>query len=327
MIETQADPTLRPRSFAEFIGQREAVANLRIAVDAARRGGRALDHILLAGPSGVGKSSLAHLIARELGSRCHVTSGPAIAHKGELASLLTMVEEHDVLFVDEIHGLRSSIQEYFYPAIEDFRLDMFGRRGNTRPITIQLPRFTLVGATTRPSLLTTPLRDRFGISLNLRHYEVGDMTAIVQRSAQRLGVDIDEGGAAEIGRRSRGTPRVANRLLRRVRDHAESCRAAVIDRMLAATALDQQGLDPIGLDTLDRAYLRTLCDTFGGGPIGIEAIATTLGEERETLEDLVEPMLLSLGYVTRTARGRIATPAGIEHLRRHVEISATTAAA
>lgn len=315
MTESVRDPAVRPSSFAEFVGQRVAIANIRIAVDAARRAGRALDHLLITGPSGVGKTTVAQLVASEMGARLHVTSAPAIEHKGDLASLLTSLDEGDVLFIDEVHALRTGLQECLYTALEDRRVDMFGRGPNARQITLRLPLFTLVGATTRPALLAAPFRERFGLRVTLHHYDAADMLAIVRRSAKHLKVGIDEGGAAEIARRSRGTPRVANRLLCRTRDYAESCCATEIDRTVAAAALDQLGLDSMGLDTIDRAYLGAICDTFGGGPVGIETIAAALGEERTTLEDVVEPYLLARGLVVRMARGRVATTAGSAHWR------------
>jgi Holliday junction DNA helicase RuvB len=317
------DSALRPRALSEFIGQRQAIDTLKIAIDSARRNQRALDHTLLSGPSGVGKSSIAHLVAGELGSKVHLTSAPSIEHKGELASVLMALDGGDVLFVDEIHRLSPSLQECLYPALEDRRFDMFGK-GRTRSITLQLPKFCLVAATTRPALLTAPFRDRFGLHFNLSHYAPGDVTAIVRRSAQLLEIVIDEGCATEIARRSRGTPRVANRLLRRVRDFAESCGVRMISRELAARALEQLGLDSNGLDVRDRAYLNAVCHTFGNGPVGIEAIAVVLGEERATLEHTIEPFLVACGFVTRSTRGRVATAAGIAH-NRHATASRSDA--
>jgi Holliday junction DNA helicase RuvB len=312
VTELKGNPALRPRSFAEFVGQRQVIDSLRIAIDAARRSGRALDHTLLSGPSGVGKSSIAHLVAGALGAQVHITSAPSIEHRGELASLLTALDHGDVLFVDEIHRLSPALQECLYPALEDRRFDMF-TKGHTRTIRLRLPQFCLVGATTRPALLTAPLRDRFGLHVSLGHYTPSDMTAIIRRSGQLLEIGIDDSAAAEIGRRSRGTPRVANRLLRRVRDYAESCGAKTINMEIAVRALEQLGLDSKGLDARDRAYLGTICDTFGSGPVGIESIAVALGEERATLECTIEPFLVACGFVARTPRGRVATAAGIAH--------------
>jgi Holliday junction DNA helicase RuvB len=316
MSDHSPEHALRPRSIDDFIGQRELVATAKIAVVAARRSGLTLDHALLAGASGCGKTSLAHIIANELGARIHVTSGPAIEHVGALGSLLASLDESDILFIDEIHTLGRHVQESLYTALEDFRFDMFvGGRSGRKAITIDLPRFTLMGATTRPGLVTAPLRDRFGHQWHVRNYDIAEMTAIVRRSAHQLGIAIDDGGATELARRSRGTPRVANRLLRRTRDFTESIGVCVIDRIVAMSALDQIGVDPAGLDALDRRYLGAICETFFGCPVGIEAIAASLGEERETLEGVVEPFLLTCAFVARTPRGRVATPAGVAHWR------------
>ncbi len=306
---------LRPRTFDEYIGQRELIDNLRISVRAARENGWPLDHFLFAGPPGLGKTTLAHVIATELGVNLHVTSGPAIDHKGMLASLLTSLGERDALFIDEIHRLTPIVEENLYPAMEDFKFDLFiGDGPHAKAVTMPLPRFTLLGATTRMGLLSAPLLDRFGFHWQLRYYEPADMTAIVQRSAHLIGVPIDADGATEIARRSRGTPRIANRLLRRVRDFAAVEGDGSIRGPIAASALDRLAVDHAGLDALDRAYLSVICERFDGGPVGIEAIAASLSEERGTLEEVVEPFLLQVGFIARTPRGRVATAAGYGHM-------------
>jgi holliday junction DNA helicase RuvB len=306
---------LRPRSFDEYIGQRDLIENLRVSVRAARENGWALDHFLFAGPPGLGKTTLAHVIANELGVNLHVTSGPAIDHKGMLASLLTSLGERDALFIDEIHRLAPVVEENLYPAMEDFRFDLFvGDGPHAKAVTMQLPRFTLLGATTRMGLLSAPLLDRFGFHWQLRYYELADMTAIVKRSARLIDVPIDADGANEIARRSRGTPRIANRLLRRVRDFATVEGDGTVDGDIAASSLDRLAVDHAGLDMLDRAYLSVVCERFDGGPVGIEAIAASLSEERGTLEEVVEPFLLQVGFIARTPRGRTATAAGYSHL-------------
>ncbi len=306
---------LRPRTFDEYIGQKDLLENLRVSVRAAKEGGWALDHFLFAGPPGLGKTTLAHVIANELGVNLHVSSGPAIDHKGKLASLLTALGERDALFIDEIHRLSPVVEENLYPAMEDFRFDLFlGEGPHAKAVSMQLPRFTLLGATTRMGLLSAPLLDRFGFHWQLRYYELADMKAIVNRSAQLLGVPIDDAGAAEIARRARGTPRIANRLLRRVRDFAAVISDGSIDGSIAASSLDKLAVDHAGLDALDRAYLSVICERFDGGPVGIEAVAASLSEERGTLEEVVEPFLLQVGFIARTPRGRVATAAGFAHV-------------
>src|SRR5262245_20674286 len=306
---------LRPRTFDDYIGQRELIDNLKISVRAARENGWPLDHFLFAGPPGLGKTTLAHVIANELGVNLHVSSGPAIDHKCMLASLLTSLGEGDALFIDEIHRLAPVVEENLYPAMEDFRFDLFiGDGPHAKAVTMQLPRFTLLGATTRMGLLSAPLLDRFGFHWQLRYYEQPDMISIVRRSAALIGVPIDQGGATEIARRARGTPRIANRLLRRVRDFAAVEQDGSIDSAIAASALDRLAVDHAGLDALDRAYLSVICERFDGGPVGIEAVAASLSEERGTLEEVVEPFLLQVGLIARTPRGRVATAAGFQHI-------------
>ena len=306
---------LRPRTFGEYIGQRDLIENLKVSVRAAKEGGWALDHFLFAGPPGLGKTTLAHVIANELGVNLHVSSGPAIDHKGKLASLLTALGERDALFIDEIHRLSPVVEENLYPAMEDFRFDLFiGEGPHAKAVTMQLPRFTLLGATTRMGLLSAPLLDRFGFHWQLRYYELPDMCAIVKRSAQLIGVGIDDDGATEIARRARGTPRIANRLLRRVRDFAAVEHDGTIDGTIAASSLDRLAVDHAGLDSLDRGYLAVICERFDGGPVGIEAIAASLSEERGTLEEVVEPFLLQVGFIARTPRGRVATASGFAHI-------------
>jgi len=313
--ESEYQAALRPRNFAEYIGQRDVVENLRVSVQAAKQKGRALDHFLFAGPPGLGKTTLAHVIANELGVALHVTSGPAIDHKGMLASLLTSLGDRDALFIDEIHRLSPVVEENLYPAMEDFKFDLFiGDGPHAKAVAMKLPRFTLLGATTRMGLLTSPLLDRFGFHWQLGYYDLDEMTAIVNRSARLLETPIDDGGANEIARRARGTPRVANRLLRRVRDYAEVKGDGSIDRDIAAYALDRLRVDHAGLDALDRAYLNVIVQRFDCGPVGIDAIAASLSEERGTLEEVVEPFLLQAGFITRTPRGRCATKEACDHL-------------
>ncbi len=306
---------LRPRNFNEYVGQKDLIENLRISVHAARQGKWALDHFLFAGPPGLGKTTLAHVIANELGVNLHVSSGPAIDHKGKLASLLTALGEGDALFIDEIHRLHPVVEENLYPAMEDFRFDLFiGDGPHAKAVTMQLPRFTLLGATTRMGLLSAPLLDRFGFHWQLRYYELADMRSIVTRSANLIGVSINGDGATEIARRARGTPRIANRLLRRVRDFASVESDGTIDGDIAASSLDRLAVDHAGLDAIDRSYLAVICERFDGGPVGIEAIAASLSEERGTLEEVVEPFLLQVGLIARTPRGRVATAAGFRHI-------------
>jgi Holliday junction DNA helicase RuvB len=297
------------------VGQKALLDNLKVFVQAAKKRREALDHMLFAGPPGLGKTTLAHVIAEEMGVKLHVTSGPAIDHKGVLAGLLTSLGEGDVLFIDEIHRLSPIVEENLYPAMEDYRIDVFiGEGPGARAVTMPLGRFTLLGATTRTGLLTSPLLNRFGFVATLGYYEVDDLTRIVTRSARLLGVHVAADGAHEIGRRARGTPRIANRLLRRVRDFAEVEGDGVVSGKMADFALKRLGVDPSGLDALDRTYLVALIERYDGGPVGIEALAASVGEERGTLEDVVEPYLVQEGFVSRTPRGRAATGKAYLHL-------------
>ena len=311
-----AETSLRPKEFTDFIGQEKVKENLQIFINAARGRGDALDHILLAGPPGLGKTTLAQIIARELGVGFRSTSGPVIAKSGDLAALLTNLEAHDVLFIDEIHRLNPSVEEILYPAMEDFELDlMIGEGPAARSVKIDLPPFTLIGATTRSGLLTTPLRDRFGIPIYLGFYEAAELEQIVRRNATLMQLAISDDGAHEIAARSRGTPRIAGRLLRRVRDFAYiKGKVSVVDRKLADAALARLEVDARGLDALDHRYLRAVAEKFLGGPVGIDTIAAALSEPRDALEDIVEPFLIQLGFVNRTPRGRVLMPVAFEHL-------------
>jgi Holliday junction DNA helicase RuvB len=309
------DVGLRPRRLAEFVGQRELKEHLAIVLEAARRRGQAADHLLFAGPPGLGKTSLAGIVATEMGVHCHVTSGPALERAGDLAAILTKLEEGDVLFIDEIHRLSRAVEEILYPAMEDFQLDIVvGKGPAASSIRLTLPRFTLVGATTRTGMITGPLRDRFGLVARLDYYDADELEAIVMRAARILDVPIDPPGASEIAGRSRGTPRIANRLLRRVRDFAEVRGDGTVDRSTAHEALALFGVDERGLDKVDRAILRTVCVQFGGGPVGLSTLSIGVGEQPETVEDVYEPFLIQQGLLARTPRGRVATPAAWQHL-------------
>jgi holliday junction DNA helicase RuvB len=309
------DSALRPKSLDEFVGQQAARENLRVFIDAARRRGDALDHVLFFGPPGLGKTTLAQIIARELGVGFRATSGPVIAKSGDLAALLTNLEDGDVLFIDEIHRLSPAVEEILYPAMEDRVLDlMIGEGPSARSVRIDLPRFTLVGATTRQGLLTTPLRDRFGIPVRLNFYTVDELEKVVRRAAGLLGLGITEDGAREVARRSRGTPRIAGRLLRRVRDFAESAGAAAVDAKVADASLTRMEVDGLGLDAMDRRYLTMIADIYRGGPVGVETLAAGLSEPRDTIEEVIEPYLIQLGLIARTARGRCLNGPGWIHL-------------
>ncbi|WP_260483309.1 Holliday junction branch migration DNA helicase RuvB [Sphingomicrobium flavum] len=310
-----ADAALRPKSLDEFIGQQGARENLRIFVNAAKSRSEALDHVLFFGPPGLGKTTLAGILAKEMGVGFRATSGPVIAKSGDLAALLTNLEDGDVLFIDEIHRLNPAVEEVLYPAMEDRALDiMIGEGPSARSVRIELPQFTLVGATTRQGLLTTPLRDRFGIPVRLNFYTVEELTEVVRRAARLLHAPVAEDGAVEIARRSRGTPRIAGRLLRRVRDFAHAAGADNIDAATADRALRRLEIDELGLDAMDRRYLTMIADLYGGGPVGVETLAAGLSEPRDTIEDVIEPYLIQLGLIARTARGRALNGRGWTHL-------------
>ena len=312
--EEAVERAIRPRRLAEYVGQAQVKTQLEIFITAARQRAEALDHVLIFGPPGLGKTTLANIIAAELGVNLRQTSGPVLERPGDLAALLTNLQARDVLFVDEIHRLSPVVEEVLYPALEDYQLDiMIGEGPAARSIKLNLPPFTLVGATTRAGLLTSPLRDRFGIVQRLEFYGVEDLERIVRRSASILNAPIDEGGARRIAQRSRGTPRIANRLLRRVRDYAQVKADGSIDERIADAALNMLEVDPLGFDTLDRKFLMTIIERFDGGPVGIDSIAAAIGEERGTLEDVIEPFLIQQGFVVRTARGRIVTRASYLH--------------
>jgi Holliday junction DNA helicase RuvB len=312
--EEAAERAIRPRRLEEYVGQAQVKTQLEIFISAARQRGEALDHVLIFGPPGLGKTTLANIIAAELGVNLRQTSGPVLERPGDLAALLTNLQARDVLFVDEIHRLSPVVEEVLYPALEDYQLDiMIGEGPAARSIKLNLPPFTLVGATTRAGLLTSPLRDRFGIVQRLEFYGVEDLERIVKRSASILNAPIDASGARRIAQRSRGTPRIANRLLRRVRDYAQVKADGAIDERIADAALDMLEVDPLGFDTLDRKFLTTIIERFDGGPAGIDSIAAAIGEERGTLEDVIEPFLIQQGFLVRTARGRVVTRASYLH--------------
>ncbi|AOO84846.1 Holliday junction branch migration DNA helicase RuvB [Bosea vaviloviae] len=313
--DDDSESSLRPLSLADFTGQAAARANLQVFINAAKSRGDALDHVLFVGPPGLGKTTLAQIVARELGVNFRSTSGPVIAKAGDLAAQLTNLEERDVLFIDEIHRLSPAVEEILYPAMEDYQLDLIiGEGPAARSVKIDLPKFTLVGATTRAGLLTTPLRDRFGIPIRLQFYTVEELQGIVARGARVLGVPMSDDGANEIAKRSRGTPRIAGRLLRRVRDFAIVDGDAIVTRSVADKALHLLDVDAIGLDQMDRRYLTMVAINFGGGPVGIETIAASLSEPRDAIEEIIEPFLLQQGFIQRTPRGRLLTPHAFRHL-------------
>jgi Holliday junction DNA helicase RuvB len=314
-IDRVDDVSLRPRRLDEFIGQRELKEHLAIVLEAAKRRGQAADHLLLAGPPGLGKTSMAGIVAAEMGGQLLVTSGPALERAGDLAAILTKLEEGDVLFIDEIHRLSRAVEEILYPAMEDFQIDIVvGKGPAASSIRLTLPRFTLIGATTRTGMITGPLRDRFGLVARLDYYADDELEAIVSRAAGILQVTIDDEGAWEIARRSRGTPRIANRLLRRVRDYAEVRGDGTISHATARDGLAVFGVDGRGLDKVDRAILHAICQQFGGGPVGLSTVAISVGEQPETVEDMYEPFLIQQGLIARTPRGRIAMPAAWQHI-------------
>ena len=313
--DDDVDANIRPQTLADFVGQAAARANMKVFIEAAKTRGDALDHVLFVGPPGLGKTTLAQIVARELGVNFRSTSGPVIAKAGDLAGQLTALEERDVLFIDEIHRLNPAVEEILYPAMEDYQLDlMIGEGPAARSVKIDLPKFTLVGATTRQGLLTTPLRDRFGIPIRLNFYTVEELELIVKRAARVMGIGIGDDGANEIARRARGTPRISGRLLRRVRDFAIVDGAQTITRAMADKALGFLDVDTIGLDQMDRRYLSMVAVSFGGGPVGIETIAAALSEPRDAIEEIIEPFLIQQGFVQRTPRGRLLTPHAFRHM-------------
>jgi Holliday junction DNA helicase RuvB len=319
-VDDELETSLRPRRLADFVGQERTKEQLAIALEAAKARGEALDHVLLVGPPGLGKTTLAQIVREELGVGLRSVAGPALERKGDMAAILTSLEERDVLFVDEIHRVNRAIEEILYPALEDFRLDIVvGQGPAARTLTLDLPPFTLVGATTRTGLLTTPLRDRFGMTFRLGYYDPGQLAAIVRRSARILATPLDEEAAEEIARRSRGTPRIANRILRRVRDVAEVRHEGEITTAIAREALELLEVDEQGLERTDRELLGAVAEKFGGGPVGLSTLAVALGEEPDTIEDVYEPYLLQLGFLQRTPRGRVITDLGRAHVGAAVE--------
>ncbi len=314
--DEEIETGLRPRSLKEYVGQTKAKSSLEIYIEAARSRNEALDHVLLYGPPGLGKTTLAGIIANEMGVSIRITSGPAIEKAGDLAAILTNLSQHDILFIDEIHRLSRSVEEVLYPAMEDYALDIIiGKGPSARSLRIDLPKFTLIGATTRVGLLTAPLRDRFGVISKLEMYTIEDLCKIVKRSSDILGINIEDDGAEEIARRSRGTPRIANRLLKRVRDFAQVKADGVITKSVADEALKMMDIDNLGLDLVDRRMLMAIIRNFGGGPVGLDTLAASIGEDSNTIEDVYEPYLLQLGFLNRTPKGRVLTPLAYEHLK------------
>ena len=317
MQEEKIESTLRPQKLKDYIGQDKVKENMKIYIEAAKKRGEPLDHVLLYGPPGLGKTTLANIISNEMKSNIKVTSGPAIEKPGDLAAILTTLNQYDVLFIDEIHRLNKTVEEILYPALEDYTLDIvIGKGPEAKSIRIDLPKFTLIGATTKAGSLTTPLRDRFGIVNRLELYSIEDLATIVERSSKILNIKIDKASSLEIARRSRGTPRIANRLLKRVRDYAMVIGNGVVSLEITKHALNRLEIDEIGLDNIDRKILKTMITTYGGRPVGIETIATTIGEEVDTIEDVYEPYLLQIGFIARTPRGRIVTPLGYDHIEQ-----------
>ena len=313
--EERLENSIRPKTLAEYIGQTKVKENMKVYIEAAKKRGEPLDHVLLYGPPGLGKTTLSNIISNEMNSNIKITSGPAIEKPGDLAALLTNLSEFDVLFIDEIHRLNKSVEEILYPALEDYTLDIIiGKGPSARSIRLDLPKFTLIGATTRAGALTTPLRDRFGIVERLELYSPEDLTTIVKRTSNILDIPIENEAAMEIAKRSRGTPRIANRILKRVRDYAAVLGNGAIDIKMAKIALNKLEIDDLGLDEIDRKMLNTMITKYGGGPVGVEALAATIGEEVSTVEDVYEPYLMQIGFISRTPRGRIVLPTAYKHL-------------